>query len=94
MKEEQKQNAPKNTKVDTSEDKVNKIQHLAALLRNKILLTMQAHDVTFGEGLTALTEAVWVICEKFDEAPPINENEPKALDLFIEALKIIDNGKK
>lgn len=93
MKKEMKQKKTQNAKVDISADKLDKIKNLSVQLYDKLVLTMLKHDATYAEGLTALTDTIWWLCKKFDEVPPQNENEPRALDLFVEALKKVDDER-
>ena len=55
-------------------------------LYKEILIICQAHGLTTIEALTALTEAVYRLCENLDRVLGTPDENTRTLDLFIEAI--------
>lgn len=96
MKKEPKQEMPQRPKRVSnlpSEERMENIKAAAVRLYEEILLLMKAFELSPAEGFTALTDALWWLCKNFDELPPRDENDPRTFDLFMQALKVIDNER-
>lgn len=97
MKEEPKRKKPqkpKRTSDTLSDDRLENIKNASVRLYEEIIFFWKAYELSVQEGFVALSDAVWWLCRNVDNLPPKDENAPKTLDSFIEALRIYDHDRR
>ena len=81
---------PKRISNMPSEEKLENIKVASGRLYEEIILLWKAFELSAAEGFTALSDSVWYLCNNIDKLPPSEEDDPRTLDLFMEALRKID----